>query len=228
MFSGLEDEAAPVGVNTTLLITSAEPSEGKSSTVANLGITMAQSGKKTLIIDCDFRKPSLDRIFGIIDTSFGLVDLLMDREMDNGVGLVVQHTDVENLDIIPCGNIPANPSELLSLSKTATMFKKLEAEYDVILIDSPPVNVVTDSVILSQIVDGVVLIFHAGKTRKNIAQRAKEQLEEAGARILGGVINNVNIKKARYNYYYYYAYHYPRYYREDSNGQRERRKEEVG
>ncbi len=215
MFSDFDEEALTHESGSILLFTSPEPSEGKSCTVANLGITMAQSGQKTLILDCDFRKPRVDKIFHLKEKTYGFADILMHSDAQNGVVEVIQHTDIQNLDVISCGTIPSNPSELLSLKKTAGIIKKLGKKYEKILIDSPPVNVVTDPIILSQIVNGVVLIFHGEKTRRNVAQHARDQLREAGATILGGVINNVDMKKVRYHhYYYYYAYHYPKYYRE--------------
>lgn len=211
-FSGLDAESSSLKAESVLLITSAEPSEGKSCTVANLGIAVAQSGQKTLIVDADFRKPMMDQIFHLKDRKPGLANILMDYETDNGIGEVIQNTDIKNLDVVPCGKIHSNPSELLSLRKTGMIIKKLGEQYEKILIDSPPINVVTDPLILSQLVSGVILIFLAGKTKRNVVQHARDQLRDVGATILGGVINNVDVKKSRYRYYYYHMYHYPKYY----------------
>jgi capsular exopolysaccharide synthesis family protein len=176
---------------------------------------MAQSGQKTLIIDCDFRKPKISGIFHLKSDQFGLADVLMDFKSNDGIGRAIYTTDIPNLQILPCGTVPSNPSELLSLRKTGMIFRNLQKQYDRILIDTPPVNVVTDALILSQYVNGIILIFRAGKVRREVARRAKEQFIEAGTRVIGGVINNIDMKKARYHYYYYYAYHYPRYYRKE-------------
>lgn len=229
IFSGLQHDVFVSDLGKTLLLTSAEPSEGKSSTVSNLGITMAQSGQKTLIIDCDFRKPRLEQLFNFSQPVLGLTDVLMDRNTDNGIVNVIRQTDIENLDVIPSGTIPSNPSALLSLEKFPSLLQKLRSQYNYILIDSPPVNVVTDPLILSSLVDGVIVVFHAEKTKRHIAQRARDELHNAGATILGGILNHVNIKKARYSSYYYDAYYYPKYYRkeEDKKIKKERAKADV-
>ncbi len=203
MFSSLE--RGPI-----ILITSAGPAEGKSITVANLGITMAQSGSKTLIIDCDFRKPRMHRIFNIPATGSGLTDMIANFGA-NGTRITVKRTKIQNLDLIPCGKIPPNPSELLGSERTKILLEALGKKYNKILIDSPPVNVVTDPVILSQIAGGVIVIIQAGETRRDVARRARDQLLDVGANILGGVLNSVDIQKDNY---YYYSYYYNYYYRE--------------
>ncbi len=215
MFSSLEH--GPI-----LLVTSAGPTEGKSITVANLAITMAQSGSKTLVIDCDLRKPRMHRIFNIPGNTDGITEMIMNLGT-NGTKVVVKRTQIPNLDIIPCGQIPPNPSELLSSERTKLLLHALSKKYDRILIDSPPVNVVTDPVILSQIVDGVVLIVRAGQTSRDVARRACDQLLAVKARILGGVLNSVDMQKD----HYYYSYYHGGYYQEkdeesgeQSNGRR--------
>lgn len=203
MFSSLEH--GPI-----LLVTSAGPTEGKSITVANLGITMAQSGSKTLIIDCDLRKPRMHRIFNIPATGKGFTDMIANFGM-NGNRVAVKRTRIQNLDLIPCGKIPPNPSELLSSERTRMLLEALGKKYDKILLDSPPVNVVTDPVILSQIAGGVIVIIRAGETRRDVVRRARDQLLDVGATILGGVLNSVDIEKDNY---YYYSYYYNYYYQE--------------
>lgn len=203
MFSSLEH--GPI-----LLVTSAGPTEGKSITVANLGITMAQSGSKTLIIDCDLRKPRMHKIFNIPGSGIGFTDMVANLGM-NGNKVAVKRTKIPNLDLIPCGKIPPNPSELLSSERAKFLLQALSKKYDKILIDSPPVNVVTDPVILSQIVGGVLVIIRAGETRRDVVRRAKEQLADVGANILGGVLNNVDVERDNY---YYYSYYHNYYYQE--------------
>lgn len=203
MFSSLEH--GPI-----LLVTSAGPAEGKSLTVANLGITMAQSGSHTLIIDCDLRKPRMHKIFHI-PGSVGFTDMVA-KFGTNGNKITVKRTKIPNLDLIPCGKIPPNPSEMLSSSRVKQLLTALGRKYDKILIDSPPVNVVTDPVILSQIAGGVVIIIKAGETRRDVVRRASEQLASVGSTILGGVLNNVDVERDNY---YYYSYYTNYYYQED-------------
>ncbi len=204
MFSSVE--RGPV-----ILVTSASPTEGKSITVANLAITMAQSGSKTLIIDCDLRKPRMHRIFGIPGNEYGLTDMIANLGTP-GARITVKRTKIPNLDIIPCGKIPPNPSELLSSERTRLLIEALGKKYDKILIDSPPVNVVTDPVILSQIVGGVILIIRAGENSRDVVQRALEQLSDVKAHLLGGVLNSVDLQK---DHYYYSSYYHNYYYQEE-------------
>ncbi|MBD3305162.1 polysaccharide biosynthesis tyrosine autokinase [candidate division KSB3 bacterium] len=200
MFSSLEH--GPI-----ILVTSAGPTEGKSITVANLGITMAQSGSKTLIIDCDLRKPRMHKIFNLSDHERGLTDMIANLGT-NGTKITVKRTKIPNLDLIPCGNTPPNPSELLSSERTRLLIQALSKKYDKILIDSPPVNVVTDPVILSQIVSGIIVIIRAGETGRDVIRRALDQLRDVKAQILGGVLNGVDVQRDNYYYYSYYNNYY--------------------
>jgi capsular exopolysaccharide synthesis family protein len=200
-----DTSSAPEG--STLLVTSAEPSEGKSCTIANLAIAMAQSGRKTLVVDCDFRRPQIHKIFNVENES-GFADLL--SHFKNKGKIHLKRTAIPNLDVFPCGKIPPNPSELLESPGTKKIIDALATRYDTVLIDSPPINSVTDPVILSRLANGVVLIIRAGETKRDIVQQAAEQLNSAGANLLGGVINSVDMRKNKY--YYYYAYHYSHYY----------------
>ena len=196
-----------------LLVTSAGPAEGKSLTVANLGITMAQSGSRTLIIDCDFRKPRMHKFFNIPGGGIGFTDMVA-KFGTNGNKIIVKRTKIPNLDVIPCGKIPPNPSEMLSSHRVQQLLSALGRKYDKILIDSPPVNVVTDPVILSQIAGGVIIIIKAGETKRDIVRRASEQLTDVGATIIGGVLNNVDVERDNY---YYYSYQYDYYYQEEED-----------
>ena len=216
-FSAPSESSSSPQSGLALLVTSSEASEGKSCTVANLGIAMAQSGKKTLVIDCDFRKPVMHQIFNVNNTN-GFADLLAEinrNGIDHKKQGRIKRTEILNLDLIPCGKIPPNPSELLSSEFTGIAVDFLRRKYDMILLDSPPVNMVTDSVILSRIANGVVLIVRAGMTKREFVKRSTEQLHQADANILGGVLNYVDIQKNKY--YYYYAYHYPQYYRKEND-----------
>ena len=203
MFSSLE--RGPV-----MLVTSAGPAEGKSITVANLAITMAQSGSKTLIIDCDLRKPRMHRIFNIPGNRGGFTEMIAHLG-EKGTKVTVKRTKITNLDIIPCGKIPPNPSELLSSERAKVLIDALSKKYDKILIDSPPINVVTDPVILSQIVGGVIIVIKAGETGRDVIRRARDQILNVNANLIGGVLNSVDMQK---DSYYYYSYYHNYYYQE--------------
>jgi len=218
-FSLLNDHCLAIDQGAVLLVTSPGPSEGKSCVVANLGIAMAQGGSKTLIIDGDFRRPVMHKIFNLRSIEIGFADMITNVKA-YGTKKGIHKTDIQNLDIIPCGKIPHNPSELLGSALTRMIIGTLAEKYDKIIIDSPPVNRVTDPVILSRIANGVIFIIRAGETKRDVAQRASEQLRAPEATILGGVLNSVDLEKDKY---YYYSYYYSRYYREDNKKERSER-----
>jgi len=187
-----------------LLVTSAGPQEGKSTTVINLGIIFAQVEKRVLIIDSDLRKPRIHKAFGIPKERPGLTNLVMgEAETDD----VIVASKVPNLDLITCGPIPPNPSELLGSSRMESVIQSLEERYDWILFDSPPIVAVTDAVVLSRIVDGVILVIKSAKSTRDIVLKARHQLQDVGANILGAVLNDFNIKEQGYKYYYYHHYY---------------------
>ncbi|MFB4163834.1 CpsD/CapB family tyrosine-protein kinase [Alteribacillus sp. JSM 102045] len=182
----------------TILITSPGPGEGKSTTVANLGITMAQQGKRTLIIDADLRKPTVHYTFQTMNIH-GLTNVLthQSRFVD-----VVQKTEVDNLHIITSGPIPPNPAELLSAKKMEQILVESKQEFDVILFDAPPVLPVTDAQVLAANCDGSILVIKSGQTDKQAGLKAKELLEKADASILGTVLNQRKALQQQYYYYY--------------------------
>ncbi|MGR9048626.1 CpsD/CapB family tyrosine-protein kinase [Halobacillus faecis] len=183
----------------TMLVTSASPSEGKSITTANTATVFAQQGKKTLLIDADLRKPTVHYTFRVSNTS-GLSNYLVGNEH---VVQLARETDVENLDVITCGPIPPNPSELLGSRKMQQFIEEAKQTYDMVIFDTPPVLAVTDSQVLSNFVDGVLLVVRSKQTEKEAAVKAKETLEQAKANILGVVLNDQDLKSS--NYYYYYG-----------------------
>ncbi len=195
-----------------LLITSSEPSEGKSSVTANLGIAMAQSGKRTLIIDCDFRRPVIGKIFNISeDARGGFVDMIVNAARAGRAKKAAYPTAIPALKIIPCGTIPPNPSELLGSIVTQKIIEALKKDYDVILLDSSPITAVTDPLVLSRAANGVVLVVQAGKTKRTVIQYASAQLRNARANIIGGVLNGVDFRKNGY----YYGYQHAEYYQQE-------------
>ena len=184
-----------------ILITSAGPGEGKSTIVSNLGVVMAQAGSRALILDCDFRRPAVHKIFEV-DQQRGLTNLIA---QDLEVGEVVRATEVDGLFVIDCGPIPPNPSELLGSQKMKDLLKKVGEQYDLVLIDAPPLIAVTDASVLASVVDGVIFVIKSGESRIDMAREGKAQLEKANARILGVVLNDM---KAHGGGYYHHYYHY--------------------
>ncbi|AMA71668.1 MULTISPECIES: CpsD/CapB family tyrosine-protein kinase [Aneurinibacillus] len=182
----------------TILITSTGPAEGKSTTATNLAVVMAQAAKRTLYIDADLRKPAGHHIFQVPNRR-GLTTYLAGQIQLRDA---VQETGIENLAIMTAGPIPPNPAELLGSKKMKLALKELHSQFEAIILDTPPVIAVADAAILSRLVDGCILVVNAGKTNRDLAARAKQQLEHTNARLLGVVLNNKQIKHN--NYYYYY------------------------
>ena len=170
----------------TLIITSPGFGEGKTTTTANLGVVMAQQGKKILIVDADLRNPMLHSIFNIENT-VGLTNVLIDQ---SSLQETIRKTGIDNLDILPSGPIPPIPAELLSSDAMKELMEQALEEYHVILFDSPPVNTLSDAQILSNLVDGVVIVVNSGKTKKETGIKALEALKSANAKLLGVVLNN--------------------------------------
>lgn len=213
------------GNHNSFVITSSGPEEGKTQTLCNLAIAIAQSGKKVLIVDSDFRKPLIHKLFGL-KRSPGLSNVLIgsipwknalntSTEMLLG-GLdyekIVSSQGIENLHIMTCGERVYNPSEILSFPRMRELIQEVKQEYDIVIFDSPPTLPVTDSSILGALVDGVLLVYQAGRTSRHALFRTKIQLENANAKILGIVINNLKAEfiedvtpYQRYRYYGYYG-----------------------
>ncbi len=197
----------------SLVITSSGPSEGKTTTICNLAVTLAQSGSRVLIIDADLRKPKVHKVFGVGNTS-GLTNILA---QNYDYKLYLRRTEIQNIDLITAGPIPPNPSELLASQRMKQFLAKVSEGYDYILLDSPPVGSVTDAAILSTIVDGTILVVASGIVKIDAAKRSKELLEKVNANIVGVVLNKL-IKNAGNHYYYYYYY-----YGEDSDSKTARK-----
>lgn len=194
-----------------ILVTSSAPKEGKSTTVANLAITMAQMGNKTVLIDGDLRRPVIHSIFNMKKEN-GLTNYLIGNAT---LKEIVRPTFVEHLAVIPSGPLPPNPSELLGSDEMKKLLEDLKNQFEVILFDSPPVIAVTDAAIMSTLVDGIVLVIKAHQTHREAIKRAKSLLDTAEARIFGSLLNGVNIQKTYGTNYYYYYYQYYQYYGHD-------------
>ncbi|MGK0553074.1 CpsD/CapB family tyrosine-protein kinase [Macrococcus capreoli] len=185
----------------TIVVTSAAPSAGKSTTAANIAITYAQAGMKVLLIDGDLRKPTVQYTFET-KNMFGLSNLITHQIT---IQQAIQATHVDNLSIITSGPIPPNPSELLASTSFHTLLNDLKATFDIIIIDTPPVLAVTDAVILSNIVDGTIIVTNVETNNKHHLIKAKETLQKSECNILGVVLNNVE-KTSKEDYYYYEYY----------------------
>jgi capsular exopolysaccharide synthesis family protein len=201
-----------------LLITSAVPSEGKTTITVNLGAMLASLGSKVVIVDCDMRKPCCHRSTGV-ENKPGFVQCLTGHvELTDAILPV---PGVPNLSVIPCGPIPPNPAEVLSSPVTPELFNKLRSQFEYVLVDSPPLLTVSDSRILSTLTDAVVLVTRAYSTPYDVVRRARELLYHTGARILGVALNSVDVhKQGGYGYgdgYGYYRYGYGYGYGQDTN-----------
>ncbi|WP_425432097.1 CpsD/CapB family tyrosine-protein kinase [Halobacillus hunanensis] len=183
----------------SLLITSAGPSEGKSMTSANMAAVFAQQGKRVLLVDADLRKPTVHHSFRLNNTK-GLSNFLVGRQT---LKETTQITAVDNLDVLPSGPIPPNPSELLGSKAMHKLMMEARQTYDLVILDTPPVLAVSDSQVLAREVDGVMLVVRSGQTEFQAAERAKELLEQSKANLLGVVLNDREKKNS--NYYYYYG-----------------------
>ena len=172
---------------TTLLVTSAAPDEGKSVTLANLAVTMAQGGRKTILVDCDLRHPRQHEIFGAPDRP-GLTSMILDPSGVDEPPLAA--TSVEGLSLLPAGPLPPNPADLLSSRRMESLISSLKSRADIVLFDAPPIVAVTDAALLASKLDGVLLVVSAGQTKREHAQRAKELLERINVRLVGAVLTN--------------------------------------
>jgi succinoglycan biosynthesis transport protein ExoP len=191
-----------------IVISSPNPAEGKTTTAINTAIALSQTGTRVLIIEADLRKPKIHRIFEQ-ENGMGLSNFLSgNAELDS----VIKKTEIPNLFYIPSGPLPPNPSELLGSSIFKGMIDSLGEQFDHIVLDSPPILGFADSLVLSTSVDGIILVVQGGKTPRETLQQAKDVLSQVNARILGVVINRVNIRRSRYDGFGYYYYRYHHYY----------------
>ncbi|MBV8856091.1 MAG: polysaccharide biosynthesis tyrosine autokinase [Acidobacteria bacterium] len=189
----------------TVLVTSSQPSEGKTTTVVNVATMLAQTGAEVLVLDCDLRRPRVHTHFGIANTK-GVTNYLSG---DANVGGLIQPYDkLPNLKIMPSGPVPPNAAELLGSDEMRKLLYVLSENFTHIVIDSPPAISFTDASILSTMVDGVMLVVHGGHTSRSVARRAKQQLQDVGAHLFGIVLNNVKLEGTDYYYSGYYAGYY--------------------
>ena len=185
----------------SLVVTSPNPLEGKSTTLSNLGVVMAQGGKSVILVDSDLRRPMLHKIFQLPNRE-GLTSLLLEEEpvLDGRI----QETGIQNLRVLTSGPLPPNPSEMLASQRMSRLIAALEKEADVILFDSPPVLPVTDAAVLSPQADGVLIVADAGRTRRAAARQTVETLRKVGINVVGAALNRISPRRSEGHYYYYY------------------------
>lgn len=186
-----------------LVVTSSSPQEGKSTVISNLAVTMAQSGKKVLLMDCDFRKPTIHKQFGIPNSN-GLSDIIIGEKK---IEECLKTSEVKNLYILTCGTVPPNPSELLGSKAMTKYLNELKEIFDIVLIDAPPVLAVTDAQLLSVNADGTLLVASYGKTEKKAVVKSKEMIDKVGGKLTGVIFNMVPTKANEYYYSKYYGYY---------------------
>jgi capsular exopolysaccharide synthesis family protein len=196
LYGAFLDEPAKV-----IVLTSPGPGEGKSTTCANLGVVLAQAGKNTLILDCDFRKPVMHRFFGLRNLH-GIVDVVVgERSLQES-----WKEPVEGLKVVPVGTVPPNPTELLGSRRFSELLASFREEFNYVLVDAAPVGLVSDPAILATQGDGVLLVSDAQNTRKGSMRQAVRSLGAVGANVLGTVMNNVKASEGGYDYLYGYTY----------------------
>jgi capsular exopolysaccharide synthesis family protein len=187
----------------TIVITSSGPGEGKTTTASNLAVSFAGGGHKTILIDCDQRKPSVHKLFNLSNQT-GLSNLLIG---ETSYDEAIHKTEVDDLFVLTSGTRPPNPSELLASTKMQRLITSLKEKFDYIILDTPPIIMVTDAQILSKYADGCLLVVGFGEADKNAGVKAKELLEKVNAKVLGVVLNKIDTSKNGY-YEYYYHYYY--------------------
>ncbi len=204
----------------TILVTSAEPQAGKTTTTTNTGIAFAQNGNKVLVVDSDLRKPQLHKAFGV-DRDHGLTDYLRgDADLDS----IIKSTGIENLQVITAGKTLSNPAESINSERMREFISDVKQKFDLVLFDSPPIISVTDAIILANMVDASMQVVRSGKAHVPVTLRAKEKLTSAKANVLGIILNDINTFQGDY-YYHYYKYY--RYYGKDDKRRRVEKKDST-
>ena len=186
----------------TIMLTSATPNEGKSTTISNLAVVMAQAGHSVVLCDCDFRNPTQHKIFNLPNKGLSNCVATGSDGMD-----IIQRTSIPNLYVLTSGPVAPNPSELLASQNMVDILNELKQHFDYVLVDTPPIMPVTDAAVVSGKVDGTIMVIASGTVSPAIAVEAKTRLEQAGAHLLGVVLNKVDVSgNSHYGYGYYYYY----------------------
>lgn len=180
----------------TLLATSTAPDEGKSTTIANLAVTMAQSEQRVIVVDCDLRRPTLHTIFGLTNEQ-GLTSMMLNEAHSS----FLQATAVPGLQVLTSGPLPPRPADILGSRRMAAIIAQLREQADMVLFDTPPINAVTDAAVLAAMVEGVLLVFRAGATKRDRARQASKLLDKVNANVVGVVLTDVKADREQYAYY---------------------------
>ena len=196
----------------TLLVTSSVPAEGKTTTVVNMATVLAQTGARVLVIDADMRRPRLHQLFGVENREGLSTALSSDMTLNEILSMVNQYKDT-NVYLLSSGAIPPNPAELLGSEQMRNLLEGACESFKYIIIDSPPITSFTDGVLISSLVDGVLLVVHGGRTSRQVVKRTRQMLQEIGARIIGVVLNKIDLRSQEY---YYYHQDYKAYYSDAS------------
>jgi capsular exopolysaccharide synthesis family protein len=204
--------SAPDTPGRVILVSSANPAEGKTTTLANLAVALAQNGAKVLAVDADLRRPTLYQHFGVTKIP-GLTDLIVGK---SAASQAIHSTKVEGLQLLPCGYLTPNPAELLGSPMMKQIIDALRAHYEWVLIDAPPLLAMADAPVLCPLVDGVVLVIAAESASKPAVMRAVDQVQSVGGKIVGLVLNKVNLERNSYYYSQYYGEYYRSYYAESA------------
>ena len=179
----------------TILATSSAPDEGKSTTIANLAVTIAQAEQRVILVDCDLRRPTLHTLFDV-PNSTGLTSMMLEEQ----AAPPLQPTDVPTLMLLPSGPLPPRPADILGSRRMDAVIAALLHQADVVLFDTPPITSVTDAAVLATKVDGVLLVFRSGSTRRDRARDARRLLEKVNAHIVGVVLTDVRAERDQYTY----------------------------
>jgi capsular exopolysaccharide synthesis family protein len=200
-----------------MLVTSANPAEGKTTTLANLAVALAQNGAKVLAVDADLRRPTLNQHFAVLKTP-GLTDLIVGKAP---ASQAIHSTKIEGLQLLPCGYLPPNPAELLGSPMMKQIIEALRAHYEWVLIDAPPLLAMADAPVLCPLVDGVVMVIAAESATKPAVIRAIDQVTSVGGKVAGLVLNKVNLERNSYYYSQYYGEYYRSYYASEARTQKQ-------
>ena len=179
----------------TILATSTAADEGKSTTIANLAVTMAQAEQQVILVDCDLRRPTLHTLFDVPNRD-GLTSMMLQESEQPPL----QQTEVQGLMLLPSGPLPPRPADILGSRRMEAVIATLLQHADIVLFDTPPINAVTDAAVLATKVDGVLLVFRAGNTRRDRARDARRLLEKVNAHIVGVVLTDVRAERDQYSY----------------------------
>jgi capsular exopolysaccharide synthesis family protein len=189
----------------TILVTSAAPREGKTTTVVNLGIIMAQAGPKVLIVDADFRRPSLHHLFGFLPNGKKTLPGLSNVIVGNSkLSDVLLPSGFARVSLVPAGIMPPNPNELLSSQRMRAVMEELSDYADIVLLDTPPCLLYSDAVLLAPLTDGILYVIRSGSQDKAAQRRVQRQLQQTKARMLGVVFNDAEVEESSASYAYYY------------------------